>query len=240
MKKSNSPEGAPQLITSPQRDPQRDLLKSIEKKVLQSTPLLEAFGNAKTQRNDNSSRFGKFIDVKFHPQSGTITGALLRTYLLEKSRVESQIERERNYHIFYQLLTGSSITDLQKWKLGRPENYHYLNRTGCYEIPGVNDAKFFEQTKYAMGTIGIDSEQQSIIFSLLAGILHLGNLVFIESKEKADASKIENEDLLSVISKLLMIDEKGLKQALLNREMVAVSEKYVVPLTPAQASSARV
>lgn len=242
MKKSN-PDSIPQLLSSPRdspHTPQKDMLKTIEKKVLQSTPLLEAFGNAKTQRNDNSSRFGKFIDVKFHPQSGSIIGALLRTYLLEKSRVVSQIEKERNYHIFYQLLAGSSVTDLQKWKLECPESYQYLNQTGCIEIPEVNDAKFFEQTKYAMNTIGIDDAQQSVVFSLLAGILHLGNLTFEEVKNKTDASKISNEYLLPIISQLLSVDEKGLKHALLTREMVAVSDKYTVPLTPAQASSARV
>lgn len=231
----------PQLITSP-RDPQRDYLKMIEKKVLQSTPLLEAFGNAKTQRNDNSSRFGKFIDVKFHSKAGSITGAVLRTYLLEKSRVVSQIEHERNYHIYYQLLAGSSIPDLQKWKLTKAEDFHYLNQTGCVEIQGVNDAKMFEQTKYAMTTIGITPDQQGMVFSLLAGILHLGNLKFLEAQgvDKSDASKIQNEELVPLISKYLFVDEKGLKQALLTREMVAVSDKYTVPLTPAQATAARV
>lgn len=239
MKKSN-PDSIPQLLSSPRdspHTPQKDMLKTIEKKVLQSTPLLEAFGNAKTQRNDNSSRFGKFIDVKFHPQSGSIIGALLRTYLLEKSRVVSQIEKERNYHIFYQLLAGSSVTDLQKWKLECPESYQYLNQTGCIEIPEVNDAKFFEQTKYAMNTIGIDDAQQSVVFSLLAGILHLENLTFEEVKDKQTwPVKFRMGIFFLLFLKFYLL----VKHTLLTHEIVAVSDKFTVPLTPAQASSTRV
>lgn len=122
---------------------------SIETQVLSSTPLLEAFGNAKTLRNDNSSRFGKFIEVQF-TNSGTICGAMIRTYLLEKSRIVRQIEGERNYHIFYQLLAGLSENERAELGLGVANDYFYLNQSNCVSVDNVDDAQVFQATRQGM------------------------------------------------------------------------------------------
>lgn len=193
------------------------LLKSIERKVLESTPLLEAFGNARTQRNDNSSRFGKFIDIRFHSQFGIITGALIHTYLLEKSRVVSQIQKERGYHIFYQMLEGLSPEEREKLELLAPRDYEFLKKSGCFTLKEVSDSEQFQKTKTALEVIGIDQPEQFVIFSILSGILLLGNISFKENPKSADASHIVNPSILQNGSKLLGLNATALEKALLTR-----------------------
>jgi myosin-5 len=110
--------------------------------VLESNPLLEAFGNAKTVRNNNSSRFGKYVEINFN-KDGVISGAAIRTYLLERSRVVSVNNPERSYHIFYQICDGASPEDRARWKLRPANEFHYLNQSSCYEIPGDSNAEEF-------------------------------------------------------------------------------------------------
>ena len=110
--------------------------------VLRSNPLLEAFGNAKTIRNNNSSRFGKFIEIQFNA-TGRISGAAIRTYLLERSRIVGPAEGERNFHIFYQLTYGASEYDKKKYYLETPEIYNFLNGTGVTKLPHHSDKDDF-------------------------------------------------------------------------------------------------
>ena len=153
----------------------KDATGSIEKKVLESTPVLEAFGNAKTLKNDNSSRFGKFIEVQFN-ERGNICGANLSTYLLEKSRIVRQAEGERNYHFFYQLCAGASPEERQRFYLEEPGFYEFLNKSGCYEIEGVADDESFRRTRVAFDILGITKEEQENIFAIVSAVLRLGNV----------------------------------------------------------------
>jgi myosin-5 len=152
---------------------------------MQSNPVLEAFGNAKTVRNNNSSRFGKFVEIQFD-QRGRISGAAIRTYLLERSRVCQVSDPERNYHCFY-MLCAAPPEDIKKWKLADPRKFHYLNQSQCIELERMDDAKEYRETRKAMDVVGINSEEQEAIFQVVAAILHLGNVEFGKGKE-ADSS----------------------------------------------------
>lgn len=113
--------------------------QNIEQKVLESNPLLEAFGNAKTVRNDNSSRFGKFTEIQFD-EGGRISGAAIRTYLLERSRVVNVSDPERNYHIFYQVCDGATAEERAAWRLRPAREFKFLSRSSCYDLNGVDNA----------------------------------------------------------------------------------------------------
>ncbi|KAM7507421.1 hypothetical protein LguiA_017874 [Lonicera macranthoides] len=163
--------------------------RTVEQQVLESNPLLEAFGNARTVRNDNSSRFGKFVEIQFDA-NGRISGAAIRTYLLERSRVVQITDPERNYHCFYQLC--ASGRDANNYKLGHPSNFHYLNQSKVYELDGVSNAEEYTKTRRAMDIVGISHEEQEAIFRTLAAILHLGNVEFSPGKEH-DSSAIKDQ-----------------------------------------------
>ncbi|KAJ4708904.1 putative myosin [Melia azedarach] len=163
--------------------------RTVEQQVLESNPLLEAFGNARTVRNDNSSRFGKFVEIQFDA-NGRISGAAIRTYLLERSRVVQITDPERNYHCFYQLC--ASGRDAEKYKLDHPSHFHYLNQSKIYELDGVSSAEEYMKTRRAMDIVGISHEDQEAIFGTLAAILHLGNIEFSPGKEH-DSSVIKDQ-----------------------------------------------
>ncbi|GAV80711.1 Myosin_head domain-containing protein/IQ domain-containing protein/DIL domain-containing protein [Cephalotus follicularis] len=164
--------------------------RTVEQQVLESNPLLEAFGNARTVRNDNSSRFGKFVEIQFDT-NGRISGAAIRTYLLERSRVVQIANPERNYHCFYQLC--ASGRDVEKYKLGHPSHFHYLNQSQIYELDGLSSAEEYMKTRRAMDIVGISPEEQEAIFRTLAAILHLGNIEFSPGKEH-DSSVIKDQN----------------------------------------------
>ncbi|KAG6509115.1 hypothetical protein ZIOFF_034506 [Zingiber officinale] len=181
--------------------------RSIEQLVLQSNPLsvvLEAFGNAKTIRNNNSSRFGKFVELQFD-QNGRISGAAVRTYLLERSRVCQISDPERNYHCFYMLCDA-------------PPEVMILELSLVF----VDDAKEYLETKKAMDIIGISGDEQDAIFRVVAAILHQGNIEFAEGRE-TDSSQPKDERSwfhLKTASELLMCDIKGLEDSLCKRVIV--------------------
>ncbi|KAH7424896.1 hypothetical protein KP509_11G030500 [Ceratopteris richardii] len=212
--------------------------RTVEQQVLESNPLLEAFGNAKTVRNDNSSRFGKFVELQFD-RSGRISGAAVRTYLLERSRVVQISDPERNYHCFYQLC--ASPEDAEKYKLGDPTSFHYLNQSNCYELDHTNSSREYTKTRRAMDIVGISLEEQEAIFRVVASILHLGNITFIQGKEvdssilKDDKSKFH----LQTAAELLMCDKQSLLESLTTRIIVTRDENITKTLDPVSATTNR-
>ncbi|XWS20103.1 hypothetical protein CRYUN_Cryun31cG0072200 [Craigia yunnanensis] len=213
--------------------------RTVEQQVLESNPVLEAFGNAKTVRNNNSSRFGKFVEIQFD-KNGRISGAAIRTYLLERSRVCQISDPERNYHCFY-LLCAAPPEDIERYKLGSPKNFHYLNQSSCYELDGVNDAHEYLETRRAMDIVGINDQEQEAIFRVVAAILHLGNINFAKGKE-IDSSVIKDEKSrfhLNMTAELLRCDAQSLEDALIKRVMVTPEEIITRTLDPENAVSSR-
>ncbi|XP_042055501.1 myosin-17-like [Salvia splendens] len=213
--------------------------RTVEQQVLESNPVLEAFGNAKTVRNNNSSRFGKFVEIQFD-KNGRISGAAIRTYLLERSRVCQISDPERNYHCFY-LLCGAPPEEREKYKLESPETYHYLNQSKCYKLDGVNDTEEYLATRRAMDIVGISEEEQDAIFKVVAAILHLGNIEFAKGKE-IDSSVIKDEKSrfhLNMTAELLKCDVKSLEDALIKRVMVTPEEVITRTLDPEAALGSR-
>lgn len=213
--------------------------RSVEQQVLESNPVLEAFGNAKTVRNNNSSRFGKFVEIQFD-QNGKISGAAVRTYLLERSRVCQVSDPERNYHCFY-MLCSAPPEDVKRFKLGNPRTFHYLNQSNCYELDGVDDSKEYLETRRAMDIVGISSDEQDGIFRVVAGILHLGNIEFSEGKE-TDSSIPKDEKSrfhLRTAAELFMCDEKALEDSLCKRIIVTRDENITKCLDPQAAVLSR-
>ncbi|XP_008800587.2 myosin-6-like isoform X2 [Phoenix dactylifera] len=213
--------------------------RTVEKQVLQSNPVLEAFGNAKTVRNNNSSRFGKFVEIQFD-QRGRISGAAIRTYLLERSRVCQVSDPERNYHCFY-MLCAAPPGDIEKYKLGNPRTFHYLNQSNCFELAGVDDSKEYLETRKAMDIIGISSDEQDAIFRVVAAVLHLGNIEFAEGKE-TDSSEPKDEKSwfhLRTAAELFMCDAKALEDSLCQRIIVTRDEQIIKNLDPEAAALSR-
>ncbi|KAL3825345.1 hypothetical protein ACJIZ3_021374 [Penstemon smallii] len=213
--------------------------RTVEQQVLESNPVLEAFGNAKTVRNNNSSRFGKFVEIQFD-KSGRISGAAIRTYLLERSRVCQISDPERNYHCFY-LLCAAPTEERERYKLGSPESFHYLNQSKCYKLDGVSDAEEYLATRRAMDIVGISEEEQDAIFRVVAAVLHLGNIDFSKGKE-IDSSVIKDEKSrfhLNTTAELLRCDPKSLEDALIKRVMVTPEEVITRTLDPEAALGSR-
>ncbi|KAJ7972561.1 Myosin [Quillaja saponaria] len=213
--------------------------RTVEQQVLESNPVLEAFGNAKTVRNNNSSRFGKFVEIQFD-QRGIISGAAIRTYLLERSRVCQVSDPERNYHCFY-MLCCAPPEEVLKYKLGNPRTFHYLNQSNCYELEGVDDSKEYIETRRAMDIVGISLEEQDAIFRVVAAILHLGNIEFVKGKEM-DSSMPKDEKSwfhLQTAAELFMCDVKALEDSLCKRVILTRDETITKWLDPESAELSR-
>uniref|UniRef100_A0A8C1KH65 Methyl-CpG binding domain protein 3b n=1 Tax=Cyprinus carpio TaxID=7962 RepID=A0A8C1KH65_CYPCA len=210
---------------------------SVEEKVLASNPIMEAIGNAKTTRNDNSSRFGKYIEIGFG-RRGDIIGANMRTYLLEKSRVVFQAAQERNYHIFYQLCASRDLPELRTLKLGK--NFHYTNQGQDVHISGTDDVVELQRTRNAFTILGVQPDQQMEIFRILAAILHLGNINIQASGRGGDRSYIDvNDRSLAIFAKLLGVEGAQMAQWLCHRRLAVGGEMLVKPITGQQANEAR-
>ncbi|XP_047426089.1 unconventional myosin-Vb isoform X2 [Mugil cephalus] len=211
---------------------------SVEEKVLASSPIMEAIGNAKTTRNDNSSRFGKYIEIGFS-RNYHIIGANMRTYLLEKSRVVFQAEDERNYHVFYQLCASASLPEFKDLGLSSAEDFTYTSLGENIFIEGVNDAEDFKKTREAFTLLGIKESSQSSIFKIVASILHLGNIQ-ICSERDGDSCHVSRDDVhLGHFCRLLGVELQQMEHWLVHRKLATASETYVKNMSLRQASNAR-
>ncbi|XP_072594658.1 unconventional myosin-Vc isoform X1 [Vulpes vulpes] len=209
----------------------------VEDKVLASNPITEAVGNAKTTRNDNSSRFGKYTEISFDERN-QIIGANMRTYLLEKSRVVFQSENERNYHIFYQLCASAQQSEFKHLKLGSAEEFNYTRMGGSTVIEGVNDRAGMVETQKTFTLLGFKEDFQMDVFKILAAILHLGNVqVTAVGNERSSVS--EDDRHLEVFCELLGLERSKIAQWLCNRKIITTSETVVKPMTRPQAINAR-
>lgn len=220
----------------------------IEQRIVESNPLLEAFGNAKTMRNNNSSRFGKFVEIHFDVKN-MVCGGYISHYLLEKSRICVQNEQERNYHIFYRICAGAPDALRQQLKLMTPDQFQYLNR-GCTQFfcskeseKGLNqnrksqmfltkgslhdiqldDVSDFKLTDSAMSSMGLNDSERLAIYGIVAGVLHLGNVSFEEDPQSKGGCKVskQTEDSLLIAADLLGCDKDDLKRSLVCRAMQA-------------------
>ncbi|XP_051503721.1 unconventional myosin-IXAa [Myxocyprinus asiaticus] len=234
---------------------QKGFASGVEQIILGAGPVLEAFGNAKTAHNNNSSRFGKFIQVNYQ-ESGTVRGAYVEKYLLEKSRLVYQEHNERNYHVFYYLLAGASEEERTAFHLKKPEEYHYLNQMtkkphrlhwecyyenepDCFTVEGEDLKHDFERLQLAMEMVGFLPTTRKQIFSLLSAILHLGNIRYKKKIYRDDSIDICNPEVLPVVSELLEVKEETLFEALTTRKTVTVGEKLIVPYKLAEAGTVR-
>ncbi|XP_007235204.2 unconventional myosin-Vc [Astyanax mexicanus] len=211
--------------------------KRVEDKVLASNPITEAIGNAKTTRNDNSSRFGKYTEISFDRRY-QIIGANMRTYLLEKSRVVFQSENERNYHVFYQMCACADQPEFKSLRLLSADKFNYTCMGGDTEIQGVDDCADMAETRRTFSLLGLKEDFQSDVFKMLAGILHLGNVVI--KAVGSDQSSISSSDShLVVFCDLLGVRGEEMSRWLCHRRIVLASETVVKPQPKERAINAR-
>ncbi|XP_078504213.1 unconventional myosin-VI isoform X4 [Lissotriton helveticus] len=224
--------------------------QDIDERIVEANPLLEAFGNAKTVRNNNSSRFGKFVEIHFN-EKNSVVGGFVSHYLLEKSRICVQGKDERNYHIFYRLCAGAPEDIRQKLFLNSPDNFRYLNR-GCTRYfanketdkqilqnrkspehlkdrpltdPLLDDHGDFNRMCIAMKKIGLDDTEKLDLFRVVAGVLHLGNIDFEDTGSTSGGCTLKNKSSQSLecCSELLGLDQGDLRVSLTTRVMLTTA-----------------
>ncbi|MCJ1310195.1 Myosin type-2 heavy chain 1 [Agyrium rufum] len=213
-----------------------DAMSETEEQILATNPIMEAFGNAKTTRNDNSSRFGKYIEIMFSSKT-EIIGAKIRTYLLERSRLVFQPLKERNYHIFYQLVAGASEAEREELGLIPVEHFDYLNQGGSPQIDGMDDRAEFEATKRSLTTVGVTHAKQSEIFKILAALLHLGNIKITATRSESVLSS--SEPSLAQATKILGIDGAEFSKWTVKKQLITRGEKIISNLSQTQATVVR-
>ncbi|KAL4649021.1 unconventional myosin-VI isoform X5 [Arapaima gigas] len=224
--------------------------QDIDERIVEANPLLEAFGNAKTVRNNNSSRFGKFVEIHFN-EKNAVVGGFVSHYLLEKSRICTQSSEERNYHIFYRLCAGASEDISQKLHLSSPDTFRYLNRgctryfatkdtekqilqnrkspehlkAGPLKDPLLDDQADFNRMCVAMKKIGLDDTEKLDLFRVVAGVLHLGNIDFEEAGSTSGGCTIKRTSgkMLEYCAELLGLDEDDLQVSLTSRVMLTTA-----------------
>ncbi|KAI1292215.1 Unconventional myosin-XV [Halotydeus destructor] len=211
----------------------------VTEQILEAAPMLESFGNAKTVKNNNSSRFGKYLEIHF--KDGLVTGAKTTEYLLEKSRIVTHSQDERNYHVFYELLSGLSDQEKEKYGLQLADKYFYLNQGGSCEIEGRNDQDGYRFLMSAMQVLGFTHQEQDIIFRILAAVLHLGNVYFHRKQLKHGQEGVEigSDTEVRWTSHLLQIPLEGVLKAITARTTEARNERMMIPLNIDQALDAR-
>jgi len=212
---------------------------TLEQQLLEFNPILEAFGNAKTTKNNNSSRFGKFIELQFNA-GGQIAGANTLIYLLEKSRVVFQAPNERNFHIFYQFMSDAMTKeDKTRLFLTRPADFHFLNQSGTYSVAGVDDAKEFEHSKQALKILNISESETWGIWETLAGILWLGNLNFDENAREVAALTADSATALQHAAQLLGVNEQKLRDGILAPKIKAGNDIVTKQMNKVKAAASR-
>ncbi|XP_014602153.1 PREDICTED: unconventional myosin-IXb-like isoform X2 [Polistes canadensis] len=213
----------------------------VEQTILSAGPVLEAFGNAKTAHNNNSSRFGKFIQVNYK-ENGMVHGAVVQKYLLEKSRIVSQGRNERNYHVFYYLLAGANEQEKQLLHLECCERYNYLNKSGCYGLENIDERHEFSRLKQSMEMVGFTPEKQKRLFAVLSAVLLLGNVEFQPRKSyhhHDEAVGVKNPEVVALISELLRVKQETLLAALTAKRARASGETLVINYRLPEAIAAR-
>lgn len=208
----------------------------LEEQILQANPVLEAFGNAKTTRNNNSSRFGKFIELQFNA-AGFISGASINSYLLEKSRVVRQSKNERNFHFFYQILVGTSAEQRKEFNLLAAEKYDFLSGSGCYTVSNIDDKAEYQATIKAMEIMNFSKDEQEGIHRIIAAILWLGNVKF--DVAMGEYSEIKDKSALEAASKLLNVDVSKLELGFCKPRIKAGNEYVQTHLNVEKASYSR-
>ncbi|NXJ16888.1 MYO6 protein, partial [Odontophorus gujanensis] len=224
--------------------------QDIDDRIVEANPLLEAFGNAKTIRNNNSSRFGKFVEIHFN-EKNSVVGGFVSHYLLEKSRICVQGKEERNYHIFYRLCAGAPEDIREKLYLSSPDSFRYLNRgctryfatketdkqilqnrkspeylkAGSLKDPLLDDHGDFNRMCTAMKKIGLDDAEKLDLFRVVAGVLHLGNIDFEEAGSTSGGCtlKARSKPALECCATLLGLDEEDLRVSLTTRVMLTTA-----------------
>ncbi|KAG7460636.1 hypothetical protein MATL_G00200880 [Megalops atlanticus] len=224
--------------------------QDIDERIVEANPLLEAFGNAKTVRNNNSSRSGKFVEIHFN-QKNAVVGGFVSHYLLEKSRICTQSKEERNYHIFYRLCAGAPEDISQKFHLSSPDTFRYLSRgctryfatkdtdkqiqqnrkspehlkAGSLKDPLLDDHGDFSRMCGAMKKIGLDDTEKLDLFRVVAGVLHLGNIDFEEAGSTSGGCTLKNQSSQSLeyCAELLGLDEEDLRVSLTTRVMLTTA-----------------
>ncbi|XP_012281982.1 unconventional myosin-IXb isoform X2 [Orussus abietinus] len=213
----------------------------VEQTILSAGPVLEAFGNAKTAHNNNSSRFGKFIQVNYK-ENGMVHGAVVQKYLLEKSRIVSQGRNERNYHVFYYLLAGANEQERQVLHLESCDRYNYLNKSGCYGLENIDERHEFSRLKQSMEMVGFTPEKQRRLFAVLSAVLLLGNVEFQPRKfyhHHDEAVGVKNPEVVAIISELLRVKQETLLAALTAKRARASGETLVINYRLPEAIAAR-
>uniref|UniRef100_A0A670KFA6 Myosin IXB n=1 Tax=Podarcis muralis TaxID=64176 RepID=A0A670KFA6_PODMU len=218
---------------------QKGYASGVERTILGAGPVLEAFGNAKTAHNNNSSRFGKFIQVNYL-ENGIVRGAVVEKYLLEKSRLVSREKNERNYHVFYYLLLGVSEEERQEFHLKQPEDYFYLNQHNLKIEDGEDLKHDFERLKQAMEMVGFLPATKKQIFSVLSAILYLGNVTYKKRAAGRDEGlEVGPPEVLDILSQLLKVKREILVEVLTKRKTVTVNDKLILPYSLSEAVTAR-
>jgi myosin I len=217
-------------------------IQRTKEMVLATNPLLESFGNAKTLRNNNSSRFGKYLELEFNERAEPV-GAKITNYLLEKSRVVGQIMNERNFHIFYQFTKAAPKEYRDMFGIQQPQSYLYTNRSKCFDVPGIDDAGDFKDTMSAMKTIGLSKGEQDNIFRMLAAILWIGNITFVDNDQ--GGVDITDQSVVDFVAYLLEVEASHVNKALTVRIVETArgggrrGSIYESPLNPVQAAAVR-
>lgn len=213
-------------------------IEHVKKIIMDSNPLMEAFGNAKTVRNDNSSRFGKYLEIQFNDQAAPV-GGLITTFLLEKTRVAFQGKGERSFHIFYQLFSGADPQWREEFGLGNDIGYfHYLSQSGCTTVEGVDDRADFDVVRQSMRTVGISDQEQYEIFRILAGILWVGNVRF----QGGAPAQVVDKGPLDYAAYLLQVPPDILANSLNHKHIQSGSARatqYAVPQNADQSDAIR-
>jgi myosin V len=228
------------LTTLSRKSDASQSIESIEAQVLQSNPVLESFGNARTVRNDNSSRFGKFIEISFLLGTGKLISASIETYLLEKVRLITQAPGERNYHIFYEVLTGLPQRERKALHIGNvcAKDFHMTCQSGTFDRrDGVDDKDTYKDLGSAMDTVGFTKKEQNDMFTVICALLHCSNLTFVETGPDASAMDQANPSLRAALS-LLGVAPEDLNKALCSSAIEARGEIMHKNLSTPQATKA--